>query len=89
MPTSILVVDDEQAITRALELLLREHDYHVNTAATAAEAETFLARRWFDLVFLDLRLPDSDGIKLTLETIRLALGCNRMKNTCGSRMTRG
>jgi len=69
MPASILVVDDEQAITRALELLLREHDYHVDTAATAAEAETVLARRWFDLVFLDLRLPDSDGIKL-LEQIK-------------------
>src|ERR1043165_8051314 len=69
MPARILVVDDENTITCALELLLCEHDYDVNTASTAAEAEALLARRWFDLVFLDLRLPDSDGIRL-LEQIK-------------------
>ncbi len=63
MPASILVVDDESSITGALELLLRDHGYDVSTAFTAAEAETLLARRWFDLVFLDLRLPDADGIR--------------------------
>jgi DNA-binding NtrC family response regulator len=50
-------------------LLLCEHDYDVNTASTAAEAEALLARQWFDLVFLDLRLPDADGIRL-LEHIK-------------------
>jgi DNA-binding NtrC family response regulator len=69
MPARILVVDDENTITCALELLLCEHDYDVNTASTAAEAEALLARRWFDLVFLDLRLPDADGIRL-LEHIK-------------------
>ena len=38
--------------------------YEVIAASTAKEAETSLARRWFDLVFLDLRLPDADGIEL-------------------------
>lgn len=69
MPASILVVDDESNITHALDLLLRDHGYEVHTASTAAEAETLLARRWFDLVFLDLRLPDADGIRL-LEHIK-------------------
>jgi len=69
MPARILVVDDENTITGALELLLCEHDYDVNTASTAKEAEALLARRWFDLVFLDLRLPDADGIRL-LEHIK-------------------
>lgn len=69
MPARILVVDDENTITCALELLLREHDYDVDTASTAKEAEALLARRWFDLVFLDLRLPDADGIRL-LEHIK-------------------
>jgi DNA-binding NtrC family response regulator len=50
-------------------LLLCEHDYDVNTASTAAEGEALLARQWFDLVFLDLRLPDADGIRL-LEHIK-------------------
>jgi DNA-binding NtrC family response regulator len=69
MPPRILVIDDEDTITCALELLLREHDYEVDTASTAGEAEALLARRWFDLVFLDLRLPDGDGIRL-LEHIK-------------------
>ena len=69
MPASILVVDDESTITSGLELLLGEHGYDVIAASTAAEAETLLARRWFDLIFLDLRLPDADGIEL-LEHIK-------------------
>src|ERR1043165_4178616 len=69
MPARILVVDDENTITCALELLLCEHDYEVDTASNAREAETLLSRRWFDVVFLDLRLPDADGITL-LEHIK-------------------
>jgi DNA-binding NtrC family response regulator len=69
MPVSILVVDDENTITDALQLLLSDHGYDVIVASTAKETETLLARRWFDLVFLDLRLPDADGIEL-LEHIK-------------------
>ena len=69
MPASILVVDDESTVTDGLQLLLSDHGYNVIVASTAAEAETFLARRWFDLIFLDLRLPDADGIEL-LENIK-------------------
>ena len=64
MPASILVVDDENTITDALQLLLSDNGYDVIVASTAKDAETLLARRWFDLVFLDLRLPDADGIDL-------------------------
>jgi DNA-binding NtrC family response regulator len=69
MPASILTVDDEQTITIGLDLLLRDHGYDVSAASTAAEAQALLARHWFDLVFLDLRLPDADGITL-LEHIK-------------------
>ena len=69
MPACILVVDDESTVTDAFKLLLDDHGYHASTSATAAEAETLLARHWFDLVFLDLRLPDADGIRL-LEHIK-------------------
>jgi DNA-binding NtrC family response regulator len=72
MPCRILTVDDENTITIALELLLSDHGYEVDTASTAAEAETLLARRWFDLVFLDLRLPDDDGIALLEHIKRIA-----------------
>jgi DNA-binding NtrC family response regulator len=69
MPASILVVDDENSITCALELLLRDEGYDIDSAPTILEARKLLTRRWFDLVFLDLRLPDGDGIVL-LEHIK-------------------
>jgi two-component system response regulator HydG len=61
---SILVVDDERSITEALELILGDHGYHVETAQTVAEAERLVAARPFQLIFTDLRLPDASGIEL-------------------------
>lgn len=60
----ILVVDDEASVTGALELILGEQGYEVTTAKAAREAEALLAVRPFDLVFVDLRLPDDDGFGL-------------------------
>lgn len=60
----ILVVDDESSITGALELILGERGYQVETAGSAAEAVERLARRPADLVLTDLRLTDSTGIEL-------------------------
>jgi DNA-binding NtrC family response regulator len=61
----ILVVDDETSITSALELILTEKGYEVETAKSVGEASARLRRgRPFDLVLTDLRLPDSDGIDL-------------------------
>lgn len=60
----ILVVDDERSVTDALALILTEQGYEVEVAGSHAEAADFLARRSFNLVFTDLRLPDSSGIKL-------------------------
>ncbi len=60
----ILVVDDEASITSALELILGEQGYEVKTAKSVGEAKALLAGRPFELVFTDLRLPDSTGIEL-------------------------
>jgi DNA-binding NtrC family response regulator len=60
----ILVVDDESSVTDALALILTDQGYEVVTAGTSAEAIDRLARRPFNLVFTDLRLPDSSGIEL-------------------------
>jgi DNA-binding NtrC family response regulator len=60
----ILVVDDENSVTDALELILTEQGYEVGVAESSAEATDLLARRSFNLVFTDLRLPDSSGIEL-------------------------
>ncbi|MFP5234986.1 MAG: sigma-54-dependent transcriptional regulator [Acidobacteriota bacterium] len=58
----ILVVDDEAEIRASLEEILREEGYGVATAATAAEARTLLADVPYDVVLLDIWLPDRDGL---------------------------
>ncbi|MCI0488188.1 MAG: sigma-54 dependent transcriptional regulator [Blastocatellia bacterium] len=61
---SILVVEDECTTADALDLIFGEQGYEVETARTVVEAAELLKRRPFDLVFVDLRLPDSSGIDL-------------------------
>ncbi|HWS87943.1 MAG TPA: sigma-54 dependent transcriptional regulator [Pyrinomonadaceae bacterium] len=60
----ILAVDDEASVADALALVLGERGHKVETARSAAEAEALLKARPFDLVFIDLRLPDGSGIDL-------------------------
>jgi two-component system, OmpR family, KDP operon response regulator KdpE len=62
--TSILVVDDEPQLVRALRINLRARQYDVQTAATAAEALQSASRHPPDLVVLDLGLPDLDGLEV-------------------------
>jgi two-component system, OmpR family, KDP operon response regulator KdpE len=59
--TTILVVDDEPQIRRALAINLRARDYEVHLAASGEEALTVAARTHPDLVVLDLGLPGMDG----------------------------
>jgi two-component system nitrogen regulation response regulator NtrX len=58
----ILVVDDEVEIRASLEEILREEGYGVATAATAAEAMVLLEDALYDVVRLDIWLPDRDGL---------------------------
>ena len=54
----IVVVDDELMIRKALETQLRNKRYSVASTGDLKGARKILARDSFDLVFLDLRLPD-------------------------------
>ena len=59
--TSVLVVEDDQNLRLTLEDNLEEQGHAVRTAATVKEAEGALAAQPFDVVVLDLMLPDGDG----------------------------
>ena len=62
--TSILVVDDEPQILRALRASLSAHGYEVLTAATGEEALAQTAAATPDCMILDLGLPDMDGTEV-------------------------
>jgi two-component system, NtrC family, nitrogen regulation response regulator NtrX len=63
----ILIVDDEAEIRESLEEILREEGYSVASAGTAAEALTLLRDPVYDLILLDVWLPDRDGIEVLAE----------------------
>ncbi len=60
--TTVLVVDDEPQILRALRINLRVRQYDVHTAGSGSEALEVAAKYPPDLVILDLGLPDLDGM---------------------------
>lgn len=62
--STVLVVDDEPQLLRALSINLRARGYTVVTAATGAAALREAAQRPPDVVVLDLGLPDMDGTEV-------------------------
>src|SRR5215831_21204185 len=60
----VIVLEDDPIVRKNLENCLRRRRYDVAGAATLAQAQEFLARDNFDLIFLDVRLPDGDGTDL-------------------------
>src|SRR5438445_12991691 len=65
----ILIVDDEKNIRRTLRMVLEGEGHVVHEAGSIAEAESVLARDAVDLVLLDVKLGDDNGLDLlrTLE----------------------
>jgi DNA-binding response OmpR family regulator len=61
---SILIIDDEPNLRRSLGLILQREGYTITTASNAAEAIHLLQAGAYDLAFLDLKLPDQNGIQL-------------------------
>jgi DNA-binding NtrC family response regulator len=61
-PIDVLVVDDDAAIRRLLGGILARHQYKVVEAASGAEAMALLQRASFDIVLVDVVLPDRSGL---------------------------
>jgi DNA-binding NtrC family response regulator len=60
----VLVVDDEPAILSTLKKALTLEGYAVDVAGGAAIAEERLAKKSYDVVLLDVALPDGDGVQV-------------------------
>ena len=63
----ILIVEDDVSFCKMLEKFLIKNKYDVKSAFAAAEARLIRQQDTFDLILIDLRLPDADGIDLLLE----------------------
>lgn len=68
--TSVLVVDDDPHLLKALRITLQAHGYAVDTAADGGTALRAASSRPPDLMVLDLGLPDLDGADVLRELRR-------------------
>ncbi len=69
--TSILLVEDEENLHEALKLNLELEGYAVTSAFDGVAALNAVQGEYFDLIILDVMLPEMDGINVT-ETIRIS-----------------
>ena len=60
----ILVIDDEDSVRSLFKMVLEEQEHEVVTAATGTEGLRYIREGDFKLVFLDLKLPDMDGVRV-------------------------
>ena len=65
--SNVLVVDDEADIRALIQDILSDEGYGVTAAADADEARAAQAETTFDLILLDIWMPDTDGITLLRE----------------------
>lgn len=72
----ILVVDDEIGIRELLSDILSDEGYTVETAENAETARRLITTEPFDLILLDIWMPDTDGVSLLKElNVRHLLHC--------------
>jgi len=69
--TTILLVEDEQNLHEALKLNLELEGYTITSAYDGSAALEALQNEYFDLIILDVMLPEMDGITVA-ETIRIS-----------------
>lgn len=65
----VLIVEDEKPISNLIRLSLTKEGYHCTCAFDGAEAADLLAENHYDLILLDVMLPEIDGFEL-MEYIR-------------------
>jgi DNA-binding NtrC family response regulator len=73
-PARVLIVDDEAAIRESLEALLTMEGFDVTLAADGTAGLAELAQGAFDLLLLDLALPNESGIELLPRVLELQPG---------------
>jgi len=63
-PARILIVDDDESIREVLTAILRDEGYIVEAVDTGEKAIQATQQKFYNLVLIDIRLPDMEGTKL-------------------------
>jgi len=74
-PLRVLVVDDHEINRRAIQLILQPFDCDITSAADGMSALELAATKPFDVIFMDVRMPELDG-RETTRRLRAAGGPN-------------
>ena len=69
-PANVLVIDDEAVICEACSLVLSEQGHSVATCKKGCDGLAAVRQGYYELVLLDMKLPDADGMEL-LKCIRV------------------
>ncbi|MEO6724617.1 MAG: sigma-54 dependent transcriptional regulator [Blastocatellia bacterium] len=64
IPTSVLVIDDDNSMLQLAKFWLEKEGYEVVTAATGEQGVQMIGERQFDVALTDYQLPDFDGLDL-------------------------
>ena len=64
MKTRILLIDDERDVLDVLDKILAAEGYETETATNGEDGIDLFARKTFDIVITDLRMPGIDGIEV-------------------------
>lgn len=72
MPLNILLVDDDENILFLFGLALEDNGFEVQTANTGSEALSLCEANNFDLIILDYKLSDIDGLSLASEIRKIS-----------------
>lgn len=64
MKPSILIVDDDEVMRETLSDVLKRGEYEVYSVGSGGETLSVIRKNIIDLVLLDMRLPDGDGLEL-------------------------
>ncbi len=62
--TTLMLLEDDCSLIDGLDYVLRKEGYALNVATTLAEAQTLLMEQSYDLLLLDLTLPDGNGLSV-------------------------
>lgn len=60
----ILVVDDDESVTKTFKVILEENGYIVDTVECGREALEKTNKKFYNAAFIDIRLPDLEGTEL-------------------------